>query len=491
MRKREKEAGYHGCSFGAPPPRPPLAQVEREKLAFTQLREIDELRRDIECGKCHERGHVTKDCPMTRREQRFDSSGGILKQQNIAGTFASAPPVTERMQARIQRATPDLSAVTSRFREWEKRESLPMSGAPSSLNGRGSRSRTPTQPPVRMAVDLPQPAVQPQPLQERTDLNSPKRKQNVIKRLQSENKKLQDAIQHMKTKMIHLEEVSSYTARSSAPGKAPVVASADPQVNRETVSPPRSNSRSGGRVSPARHVPEPHGAKSRSLSVPRRSVAEIPVPRRQKVPPRIRAPAPTYADWQQMRAGSSAGLRSNSAHADNRTGSVGPVVQQRSVSVDRCSTRGDFQYQEVLTVTTSVPRGRSTHRGSLPPRPSGGSDVMSTDDLLNAATAPTLEARIQTLEAIQKDVRAALGHDPQPMQQFTGQPGIPTIPMNVHELRAGHMAMPNGAQTERSSNATDPAMKRGSHARVNDVVRSSSRAKERAAIINVMRPRWM
>ena len=306
-----KVEGYHGCAFGAPPS-PPRKEVgiERERHAFTHLREIDELRREVECVKCHETGHYTKDCPMIRREQKFDSSGTAHRQSTQAGTFATIPPVSERLQARINRVTPDFSGIQSRFREWERRESVPSQGNPS---GRTSRSNTPTQPPrasLNVNTTLPQSA------NVSVDTVSPSgRKQNVIKKLQSENKKLHDAIAQMKNKMTHIDDMGG-SAPSSARGSHPAVhptnpakpvphATSDPQIRREVVSSPRSSSRSG-RVSssegyaPRGDVPEPHPAQ-RGLSVPRRSTADIPLPRRQKAPPRLRAPAPTYTDWQVCR----------------------------------------------------------------------------------------------------------------------------------------------------------------------------------------------
>ena len=141
---------------------------------------------------------------------------------------------------------------------------------------------------------------------------------------------------------------------------------------------------------------------------------------------------------------------------------------------------------------------------------------MSTEDIIEAATAPTLEARIQTLEvplfllrtlsrhthpshpptqAIQKDVRAALGdrreRDRDAGVQL-GQQGIPGIPMNVHDLRAGVATGPSSyANTEEVYEAARRVRSESPHNRHADPRRNTNRGRERSAMHQVMPPRWM
>ena len=90
------------------------------------------------------------------------------------------------------------------------------------------------------------------------------------------------------------------------------------------------------------------------------------------------------------------------------------------------------------------------------------------------------------LQAIQKDVRAALVHESERPQ--ANQQGIPGIPMNVHELRSGI--------TPSKENAYDFVdsypVKRVplNYMRVNEY-RGGHKLKERQAMANaIMRPRW-
>eukprot|EP01060_Flectonema_neradi_P024850 TRINITY_DN33720_c0_g1_i1.p1 TRINITY_DN33720_c0_g1~~TRINITY_DN33720_c0_g1_i1.p1 ORF type:complete len:828 (+),score=129.39 TRINITY_DN33720_c0_g1_i1:154-2637(+) len=433
--KRDKGGAYHGCSFGAPPqPAPSAVVTPREKGGYQNLRGIDNKRRELllECNRCTKPGHQTKDCDRNRRESNFDPSGGATMQKNFTGTFPPLPPVQERAPRKV--ADPQLANVSSRFRDWESRSATPPV----------QRSRTPTKVPQpwKVASGRPESAA------------SPRKKEDVIKKLQSENKKLQRAIEQMKNKMVHLEEMNSQNSKSihrdvTLERTVPLPNTARPSA---ATPPSHHSSPSGPSVQDSylfTHAP-------RSTSLPRKTTSPHDIyftGRKSRTPQRVRGSAQAQVDWRSRYTLSTSEERraaSNSAQS-----AASPLDYHDHTTPDR---------RRAMRRTTSL----NTHeRISI-------SDVMPTEAVVSAALAPTLEARIQSLEAIQKDVRAALGKD-----------GY-NIPKNIGK-RKQELDYPHEIRTP---DPAKPHYIKQQHWRRSDRA-APNKTKERVAMMNVLKPRWM
>ena len=269
--KRDKGGAYHGCSFGAPPqPAPSAVHTPRDKGRYRTLRGIDNKRRELllECNRCSRPGHQARDCDRNRRESNFDPSGGATMQKNFTGTFPPLPPVTER---NAKKNDPQLANISSRFRDWESRSATPPV----------QRSRTPTK-------------TTPQPWKVasgREGNGSPRKKEDVIKKLQTENKKLQRAIEQMKSKMVHLEENHKSVPRDvSLERTVPL-----PNTARPSTSTPSNHSSPNG-VNDSYSFTHP----PRSSSLPRKTTSPHEIyatGRKSRTPQRIRGSAHAQVDW--------------------------------------------------------------------------------------------------------------------------------------------------------------------------------------------------
>eukprot|EP01063_Lacrimia_lanifica_P007686 TRINITY_DN1494_c0_g1_i1.p1 TRINITY_DN1494_c0_g1~~TRINITY_DN1494_c0_g1_i1.p1 ORF type:complete len:965 (+),score=96.21 TRINITY_DN1494_c0_g1_i1:66-2897(+) len=299
--------------------------------------------------------------------------------------------------------------------------------------------------------------------------------QAVITRLQDENRKLQEAIVQMKAKMKSLGNLGRQpvVGNTRAERRKERSASSDGLARNASVgaefSHPSQRTLSSPAV-PERHRPSvpvtpstpakyatPSPAAVRRSSLPKKSVGVAPT--------RSRTSAPSYEAWRQLkRHGSVPDDLSMSPQPDDTTG---PQLPQDMFFERVESMQSTLSHSHgAMRVATSRSSSRaSEHREQQPPA--------------------NLEARIESLEILQKDVRAVLQHpqaearEEQVGVESFGRSGAggPGIPLTINQLHAQR----KGDTRVQCVDDAGAWVRRSTH---------GGQTREGRAMLSVLKPRW-